>query len=82
MRQATQLTDGPVGSGTRFRILRDLGGRTHHAVFEVTEFDRPHRLGIHATSDEGMLDHDSMAMFEPTSTGTRVTLHVRPRPRG
>lgn len=80
--EATQITGGPVGVGTRFRIVRDLGGRTHHAVFEVSEFVRPRRFGIAATSAQGMIDHRSLVIFEPTEGGTRVSLRVEPTPRG
>lgn len=80
--EATQITDGQVGVGTRFRIVRDLGGRTHHAVFEVSVFDRPRRFGIDATSPQGMIDHRSLAVFEATEDGARITLQVEPTPRG
>jgi uncharacterized protein YndB with AHSA1/START domain len=44
MRRAEQISDGPIGIGTRFRAELVNMGRTVEMVIEFTGFDRPRRL--------------------------------------
>ena len=41
----TQLTDGPIRKGTRFSAVDQWPGRKVQFEMEITEFDRPTRLG-------------------------------------
>ena len=82
MLDVVQTSEGPVGTGTRFRIRQKLGGQVHDGIFEITEYERPNRLGITATTDRGMIDHRSLAVFDETGDSTRLTLNVWPTPRG
>jgi hypothetical protein len=45
MLQSEKITEGPIGVGTRFRATARSGGRAAEMLIEVTEFDRPRRLG-------------------------------------
>lgn len=45
IRRAEKLTDGPIGVGTRFRSESTSMGRTVEMEIEITEYDRPRRLG-------------------------------------
>lgn len=80
--EAERLSDGPVRSGSRFKLHRRLGGRIHKGVWEITAFERPGKVGLAARTDRGMIDHRSEARFEPTQVGTRLVLQVQPTPRG
>jgi len=48
MIDAELLTPPPIGPGTRFRA--HMGRSRRGMLVELTEFDRPHRLGSHTTS--------------------------------
>lgn len=77
-----RLTEGAVQMGSRFMLRRRLGGRIHEGVWEITEFERPHKVGLTAHTDQGMIDHKSQVRFEPTDSGSRLILQVEPTPRG
>lgn len=80
--EASPLSEGPVDVGSRFRLRRRLGGRVHEGVWEITALERTKRVEIAATTEQGMIDHSSVARFEPAGGATRLTLDVEPRPRG
>src|SRR3954470_2421978 len=69
--EVEQLTDGPVRAGTRFREVHKVMGRRRVEVTEVVEYD-PGRV-FHIRVVEGP-PVDGRWEFEPSATGTRVTL--------
>ncbi|HEX6760514.1 MAG TPA: SRPBCC family protein [Propionibacteriaceae bacterium] len=52
MLQSEKITEGPIGVGTRFRATSRSGRRTTEMLIEVTEFQRPRRLGSRTWSWE------------------------------
>lgn len=44
VKEAEQLTDGPVGVGTRVRVVALFMGREVELVYEVSEFEPPRRI--------------------------------------
>jgi uncharacterized protein YndB with AHSA1/START domain len=70
MRRAEQISDGPIGIGTRFRAELVNMGRTVEMVIEFTGFDRPRRLA--STTHMSSMDIHYTLTFEPVPEGTRM----------
>lgn len=70
--EAEQLTDGPVGVGTRIRAGGKVFGRPIGIVIEVTEQEPGVRFGYRPVS--GPLRTHNLYTFEPDAGGTLVTL--------
>ncbi len=75
-----QLTDGPIGMGTRFRAVNKSRGRTLEMVIEFMAFDRPTRLAS-LTSMES-IDIRGALTFEPDPAGTRMKWCWDVQPKG
>ncbi len=60
------LTPLPIGLGTRFRAR--MGRRGTQMLVELTEFDRPHRLGSRTTSS--MMHTSGALIFAADDEGT------------
>lgn len=87
------LTDGPVRLGAKFRLIRNVMGRTRTNIFEVTEWDPPVRMTI--TSSEPGFQLQISSRCEPAGenstrltvtgesrlSGLRVVLALLARPR-
>lgn len=56
--EVTQLTDGPVGPGTRFREVHVAMGRRMESVTEFAEYEPPRRLRVRIV--EGPLPVDGL----------------------
>ena len=72
------LTPPPIGRGTRFRARMGRAGT--QMLVELTEFDRPHRLGSRATSS--MMQTSGALTFAPGGDGTVMSWAWQVRPRG
>ena len=70
--EAEQLTDGPIGVGTRIRAGGKVLGRPIGIVVEVTELEPGARFGYRPVS--GPLRTHNVYTFEPHAGGTLVTL--------
>lgn len=67
---ATMLTDGPVGAGTKVRMVRQALGQHYDMLFELTRFEPHQRL---AFSGELLgMPFSSQLEFAPLDAGTRV----------
>ncbi len=73
------LTPLPIGRGTRFRahMVRRAGTQM---LVELTEFDRPHRLGSRTTSS--MMRSSGALAFAADGDGTVMSWDWQVRPRG
>jgi carbon monoxide dehydrogenase subunit G len=83
MRDVEMLTPEPVGAGSRFRA--HLGGahlgRARTAMLvELSEFERPRRLGSRTTSS--MMATAGALTLTPVPGGTVLAWHWEVRPRG
>jgi hypothetical protein len=76
--QSTKVTDGPITVGTQFTAVRLSRGRSVDLTIEVTECDRPRRLGSHTTMQGA--DIRGVLTFDPIANRTRMcwTWQVRP----
>ncbi len=72
------LTPLPIGRGTRFRARMGRAGR--QMLVELTEFDRPHRLGSRTTSS--MMDTSGALTFAADGEGTVMSWNWQVRLRG
>ena len=76
-----QLTDGPLGQGTRLRErTKPPGGKEFEQVVEFSEFDRPRRFGLRIV--EGPQPIDGAYTFTPEGGGTRVDFVAEGELRG
>jgi dehydrogenase/reductase SDR family protein 12 len=46
--EAEMVTPDPVGMGSAFRVVTSFAGRKLPLRYEITEFDRPHRVTLRA----------------------------------
>ena len=71
MVSAEKVSDGPIGSGTRFCAVMQSGKRRFPVDIEFTTFERPTRLGSHSVAN-GM-QMDGVLVFEPVGQRTHMT---------
>ena len=80
MLSAEQISEGPIGLGTRFQTeLKTMSG-TMPMVVEFTGFERPQRLASMTRS--AMMDTEGALTFEPVPDGTRMRWSWDVRLRG
>ena len=78
MADAELLTPPPIGSGTRFRAR--MGRARTELLVELTDFDRPHRLGSRTTS--AMMDTSGGLTLTEEGDGTLLAWDWQVRPKG
>jgi hypothetical protein len=79
MLSAEKLTPGPIGAGTRF-TARMRGPRPVGLTVELTEYDRPRRLG--SRTHLSAMDIEGALTFEPGGNGTRMRWAWELEPHG
>ena len=72
------LTPAPIGLGTRF--LAHMGKADMEMVVELTEFERPHRLGSHTTSS--MMETSGALTLTAEGDETVMVWDWQVRPKG
>jgi hypothetical protein len=80
MRRAEQISDGPIGVGTRFRAEIASMGRTLEMAIEFTGYERPRRLA--SSTHMSSMDTRGALTFEPVPEGTRMRWSWDVEPRG
>ena len=70
MRHAEQLTDGPIGVGTRFHAETQSRGRPVDMVIEIVDFQRPRSFS--STTHMASMDVRGTLTFDPVPEGTRM----------
>ena len=80
MVRSEKITDGPIGVGTRFRATARSGRRAMEMLIEITEYDRPRRLGSRTTMSS--VDVNGGLTFEPADGETRMSWSWEVSPRG
>jgi carbon monoxide dehydrogenase subunit G len=80
MRVAEQISEGPIGVGTRFRAETVNMGRTVEMVIEFTGFERPRR--IEETVHMSSMDLQGGLTFDPVAGGTRMRWSWDLEPKG
>jgi len=74
------LTSRPIGIGSRFAFVAQFLGRRLEYVYQVVEYVPDERL-VMRTSD-GPFPMETTYAWQPTETGTRMTLRNRGTPSG
>jgi hypothetical protein len=69
--EAANLTGGPVGVGSGFRLVSRFLGRRMPLEYRITEFDRPTRVVL--TADEASIRSTDEIRFVATDGGSRAT---------
>lgn len=72
------LTPEPIGLGTKFQAR--MGKRGMDMLVELTEFDRPHRLGSLTTSS--MMETSGTLTFSTQTDATLMVWDWKVRPQG
>jgi uncharacterized protein YndB with AHSA1/START domain len=80
MLRAEKVTQGPIGTGTRFLATMKSMGRTFDITIEYTAYQRPTRLG--STSSTSSADTRGALTFEPHPGGTRMRWSWDVEPKG
>ena len=80
MVRAVQISEGPIGEGTRFHTELRTMGRTMPMVVEFTGYERPSRLA--SATRLSMMETDGALTFEPVPGGTRMRWSWDVRPCG
>ncbi len=78
--RAEQLTDGPIGVGTRFRAEITSMRRTIPMVTELTAYQRPSRYA--STTHLSLMETRGTVTFEPVPEGTLLRWSWEVEPRG
>lgn len=78
MADAELLTAPPIGQGTRFRAR--MGRARSELLVELTDFDRPHRLGSRTTS--AMMDTSGGLTLTEEGDGTLLAWDWEVRTKG
>src|SRR5215207_9692146 len=80
MLRSEKITDGPIGVGTRFRATARSGRQVVEMLIEITEYDRPWRLGSRTTM--ASVDVNGGLTFEPVDGATRMSWSWAVSPHG
>ena len=80
MLRAEKVTEGPIGTGTRFLATLKSIGREFDRTIEGTVYERPTRLG--SASSMSSADTRGELTFEPHPDGTRMRWSWDVEPRG
>ncbi len=75
-----QLTDGPMGIGTRYQRRHTRSGVPIEGTMEVVEFEPGQSMGFHILDEtpNGLLEVHSRATLEPLDEGasTKMTIYL------
>jgi uncharacterized membrane protein len=77
--EVRKVTEGPLGKGTRFAVVRKLLGRRLELISEFVRYE-PNTMFTFRFS--GSMPGEGSYFLESTPDGTRVTSRVEMRPRG
>jgi len=80
MRRAEQISEGPIGLGTRYRAELVSMGRTIKMDIEFTGYERPRRLA--SSTHMSSMDTQGALTFDPFPGGTRMRWSWELEPRG
>ena len=69
--RARRLDEGPIGLGSRFEVRLKLGPVTVPLEYEITAYERPHRVVL--TTRGPIYRGEDDVRFAATEAGTRVT---------
>ena len=73
--EAEQITEGPVGVGTRFRVRRTYLGRRLESTEEVTEYVPNRAFALRSISSP--VPYEARSTFEEIDGATRIVASVQ-----
>lgn len=62
---------GEVGVGSKFSLDFKIGGREQELIYEITEYERPHRVRLKCTKP--LFSSDDTIVVEQAGAASRVT---------
>jgi uncharacterized membrane protein len=80
VRESQRLTPGPPATGSRYRVVGQLLGRSIESNYEITAFD--HDRGFHGTMNSPMFSFSERYRFDPEGSDTRVSMSAGAQPHG
>jgi len=80
MVRAEQVTEGPIGKGTRFAAAAKSMGREQDMLIEFTTYERPKKLA--STTSMSSADISGTLTFEEDVIGTRLHWSWDVKPKG
>jgi carbon monoxide dehydrogenase subunit G len=78
--EGEKLTGGPLGPGSRFRLVARFLGRRVPLEYEITAFERARRVVFRA--EQGAVRSTDEVRFVPAGVGTSVTYEADLRLKG
>lgn len=69
-----QLSDGPLGVGTRYETIYRFFGLPQAVVVELTELDPPRRMAWRQVDEPTVVSNIGSYDLEPAAGGTRFTV--------
>lgn len=75
---STQISNGKMGLGSRFRSVGHIVGHRIESIYEVTEFEPNKRYGFKSVS--GPMEAHILYTFEMTKTSTKINISTRVSP--
>jgi uncharacterized membrane protein len=78
--EVRQITEQPLGVGTRYALVRTFMGRKMEANNEITELNPGVKVAFKTIS--GPIPLEASYQFEPAEMGTKLTLKIEMQPKG
>jgi carbon monoxide dehydrogenase subunit G len=72
VREAERLDDGPIGTGSQFRLVAEFLGRQTELTYEIVDY-RPQELVTLQGENATVVSLDTMTFIATPDGGTRVT---------
>jgi uncharacterized membrane protein len=72
--ESRQISEGPVGVGTRGRDIREFFGRRIECDYEIVEYEPKERIRFKSIS--GLTQFDGSYTFQSVQQGTRFTFTI------
>lgn len=80
--EAERLDAGPLGAGSRFRVVASFLGSRAELVYEIEKFEPPRRVVLRAENDRIRSDDTILCQPYGNGAGTRVTYDARLSAKG
>jgi len=77
-----QLTEDALGRGTQYRSAGRMMGRQIEVVYELTAYERPHRLALRLIQPPPMMALQGTQTFGALPEGTQIQWRYDVMPRG
>jgi hypothetical protein len=69
--KSKQVSEGPIGVGTRYQQDMKMMGRSLDTMYEITDYAYPTKMSFKGTS-RGMMEFGGQYTFSPEGEGTAI----------